>query len=254
MRVEGVLLNYCVVNLVVMDDYIERRIREAEKSDTALTNDVYFTSEGTVVKIYPKYPLSSFYTSFANLLGLRFQYVSRETRMSNEVEVKERIKETGLSAPEVVYRGEEAIEFEKVPGVSGYDYLETCSEREARELGRKVGEFLPELHSKDVALRDFRVSNMHVDEDLELYLIDHEYSVLGSGKVFKWVDELTLFSSVRQTQRYRDFVEGYTEVKNASRTALLFSVFTSLGHAILLERSWGRMKKIFSSIKTDITG
>ncbi len=238
----------------MMEEYIESRIEDADKDDTALTNDVYFTDEGTVIKIYPKYPLTSIYASFVNFLGFKFSYLDRETRMRNEVEVKEGIRDAGLNAPEIVYRGESAIEFGRVPGVSGREYLNSCSEEEARELGVKVGEFLPCLHEKDIALRDLKITNLLVDEDSGIYLIDHEYASLDAGKVFKGIDYLTLFSSARQTSRYSEFREGFLEENGVGRMILFFSILTSIGHALLLERSWDRFMKSLASVSSDLRG
>ena len=54
-----------------MDDYFEDLKRQAEKNDTGLTNEVYLTEEGTVVKTYSRYPLTSILESFTELFNGR---------------------------------------------------------------------------------------------------------------------------------------------------------------------------------------
>ncbi len=232
---------------------ISSKIEDAERDKDALTNKVFFTKYGTVVKVYPKYPITGFYTTITNLLVLELSYVNRKERMENEVKVKEKVRDAGLKAPEVLTVGEKAIEFEKVSGQPGFEFLESCTEDEATELGRKVGGFLSKLHDMDVALRDFRLYNMIVDGD-DIYLIDHEYSRLDAPETLKWVDELTLFSSVRQTPNYMSFRSGYTEKKEVSWTTTFLSSVTSFLHALFIERSFKRLKNVFLSAKKDIMG
>jgi len=81
--------------------------------------------------------------------------------------------------------GEESIEFERVSGVDGFTFLREASNSESEEFGRKVGGFLNEVHSKGVAMNDFRLSNIHVSDSLELYYLDHEYSKLETNPLMK---------------------------------------------------------------------
>ena len=236
-----------------MDEYIAKRVKGAEEDDTALTNDVYFTEEDTVVKVYPKFSLTVLYTMITNIMAFKPSVITREDRMRNEVDVKEEIREAGLNAPEILYQSDNAIEFEMAPGMSGFDYLEDCSGENAERLGQKVGEFLPKLHERGVAIRDFRISNMLVDHG-EVYLIDHEYSVLEANRVLKWFDYLTLFSSVRQSSRYKNFKEGFVKETEIGKSALICSLFSSLIHAFFIERSIDRVKRVYDSIKVDLRG
>ena len=125
-----------------MDDYFEDLKQQAEENDTGLTNEVYLTEKGTVVKTYSRYPLTSMLESFTELLNGRINYVSRNERMSNEVEMKKVLGEKGFGTPQVMEIGEESIEFEKVPGRDGFFFLSEASELESRKIGRKLGDFL----------------------------------------------------------------------------------------------------------------
>ncbi len=233
-----------------MDKRLEEKIEESDRDDEGLTNEVYFTEDDTVIKIYSKYPLTSFYVAFIDVLALKFRYMTRSRRISNEIEVKKEVKAAGLNAPEIIYESGEILEFEMLEGVSGYNYLESCEAEQAQKFGEKVGEFLPVLHSRGVALKDFRVSNMIVGD--EIALIDHEYSAVDANRVLKWFDYLTLFSSIRQTCRYVEFKTGFNEEAIVPKTALFASVVTSFAHALILEQSPGRLKKIIYSVKSDL--
>jgi len=43
-----------------MDDYFEELKKDASENETGLTNGVFFTQKGTVVKTYSRYPITSF--------------------------------------------------------------------------------------------------------------------------------------------------------------------------------------------------
>lgn len=233
-----------------MDQYFEELKKEAEENDTGLTNDVFFTEKGTVVKTYSKYPLTSFIESFTSLLNGRINYISRDERMSNEFEVKRVIKDLGFGTAQVLKIGEESIEFEQVPGVDGFAFLRDASEEESNELGQEIGDFLHGVHSKDVAMNDFRLSNIHVSDSLELYYIDHEYSKLEANSLMKKVDQLTLFSSARQTGNFDSFLKGFKQSNlSVQLLPLVLSIFVFGYHALLLERDLQKfvegMKSVF---------
>lgn len=131
-----------------MEDYFEELREGGELDETGLTNEVVFTEKGTVVKTYSKYPFTSFLESITELLNGRLNYVSRDERMRNEIEVKEIIREIGYGTAEVIEVGGKSIEFERVPGVSGFLYLRDSSDQKARKLGEQVGDFLYKLHER----------------------------------------------------------------------------------------------------------
>lgn len=220
-----------------MDEYFEELKKEAEENDTGLTNDVFFTEKGAVVKTYSKYPLTSFLESFTSLLNGKINYISRDERMNNEVEVKRVIKDLGFGTAQVLEIGEESIEFERVPGIDGFTFLKEASKSDSKELGRKIGKFLHEVHSKGVAMNDFRLSNIHVSDSLELYYIDHEYSKLQANSLMQRVDQLTLFSSARQTGNFEPFLQGFKQSDSSVQLLpLILSVLIFGYHALLLER------------------
>jgi len=231
-----------------MDEYFEKLKREAGEKDAGLTNDVFFIEKGTVVKTYSRYPLTSLFESITGVLNGRLNYISRDERMRNEIEMKNIIRKLGYNTAEVIETGGESIEFERVPGIDGFAFLTEASGLEAEKFGRQIGDFLSELHSNDVAMNDFRLSNIHVDENLELYYIDHEYSEVEANSLMKKVDQLTLFSSARQTGNFSVFLKGFKKSESdLSRFSLVFSIFIFGYHAIFLERS---MKKFVNGLKS----
>jgi len=220
-----------------MDDYFEELKKDASENETGLTNGVFFTQKGTVVKTYSRYPITSFIESLTGLLQGEINYLSRDERMKNEIEVKKIIRELGFNAPEALEVGENSIEFEKVPGVEGFSFLKKSSKTDSERFGRNIGVFLQEVHSRGVAINDFRLSNIHVNSSFELYYIDHEYSKLNANFLMKKVDQLTLFSSARQTGNFKSFVKGFKQSNvSISHLSLLLSIFVFGYHAALFER------------------
>jgi len=229
----------------MVDEEIFEIIEGAEKDEEGLTNEVYFT-DNKVIKIYSKYPLTSFLVSLTTLLT-RPKYYSRGDRMKSENQATKIIEQAdSVGVPKVLESDQDTMIFEKITGSSGHDYLNKCTGDEAYELGVSLRNFFQQIHSENFALRDARISNFII-QNQKIYSIDHEYADLNSNKVTNFIDELTLISSIRQTNNYQSFKKGY----NPGRTALSLSFFTSIAHALLLERSLPRTKKAIKSLKGD---
>lgn len=225
-----------------MEPEIEELLKDAEPIEDGLSNNV-FLKDDKVVKLYSRFPATSFYVSFLEMIHGNLRYVTRTERMQREQDVKEDIKEAGLKTAEITHVGEESMVFMKVPGLSGYEFLNSCETTEAEEFGRKAKDFLKRLHARDVAIRDCRVSNFMVDGE-DIYSIDHEYSSTDPGKIFRFLDELTIISSARQTVRYHEFIEGF----QPHRFAVYLSIITAVYHNLLFERELVRFRRIFSSL------
>jgi tRNA A-37 threonylcarbamoyl transferase component Bud32 len=222
-----------------MDKYFEELKHEAEENNTGLTNDVFFTEKGTVVKTYSKYPFTSFLESFTSLLNGKLNYISRDERMRNEIEFKKKIKDLGFGSAQVIKIGDESIEFDKVPGIDGFTFIKEASQSESKEIGQKIGDFLYDIHNEGVAMNDFRLSNIHVSDSIELYYIDHEYSKLEANSLMQKIDQLTLFSSARQTGNFESFLEGFKKSNsNVKFIPLFLSIFVFGYHALLFDRDY----------------
>jgi len=226
-----------------MEPEIEELLEKAEPIEDGLSNNV-FATEDEVVKIYSRFPATSFYVSFLEIIHGNFTYISREDRMQMEKDVKKDIHEAGLKTAEITQVGEKSIVFRKIPGLSGYDFLNSCGSGEAEKFGGRAKDFLEKLHSRNVAIRDCRVSNFVVDGE-DIYSIDHEYSSTDPGKVFKFLDELTIVSSARQTEKYHEFIAGF----RPHRYAVYLSIITAIYHNLLFERELIRFRRIFASLR-----
>lgn len=218
----------------------------AETLEEGLSNSVY-ASEDRVLKVYTYFPFTSIYATFLEIVNGDITYISRNDRMNVEEEIVEIIWDSGFRCPEILERADNYIIFERVPGKSGYEHLNTCTPQEAEEFGEKVRDFLENLHEHGTALRDSRVSNFIVDGN-EVYSIDHEYASLEAGRFFSFIDELTVTSSARQTVRYLEFVHGF----QPGTFIRILSVFMAIYHTVFFERSLTRLNRIFGSLESDL--
>ncbi len=216
-----------------MTQGIEDLIEEAEKDDEGLTNDVYFT-DNKVIKIYSQFPLTSFLLSATTILSGP-EYYSRKKRMDTEKESLNFFEKCEFKAPQIIEVQEDTIVFQKVEGESGFEYLDQASGEEAASLGERFRDFFDSIHSQGFALRDARLTNFLILDE-NVYFIDHEYADANSNFVTEFLDKLTLISSARQTKNYREFRKGF----NPGLPVRSLSIFTALGHAIMLERSTNR--------------
>lgn len=222
-----------------MQNKIEQELEDAEPIDDGLSNEIYFKNE-EVIKIFRKYPFTSFYTSLLEIPSYRLRYLSRQIRMDNEVAMRDEIRKSGLKSPEITFRGQEALKYKKAKGEPGYSFLNECSSDEAEKLGNDLAEFLKNLHNRNSAIRDIRISNCIIDDDNDIHLIDLEYSDINASKFSKWIDYLQIISSVKQTKNYTEFMEGFGNYYLTQKIATL----TALLHASLLERSIERTKNV----------
>lgn len=231
-----------------MPESLNQRFKNAEPLGDGLTNEVVITEQDTVIKSYSRYPLTSFYTALGSFLAGRFGYISRKKRMDNEVDLKKIIKDTGIvKAPQVLNRKDKLIEFEKVPGDNCFNYLSICSFEEAEFLGETLSRLAKNLHSQRVALRDFRLTNFHI-EDGTIYSIDHEYCVKNSNGLENLIDLITVFSSARQTPNYREFRKSFATEYDVLFIVDWLSAFTSILHSLLIERDVDRVRNAFKNL------
>lgn len=215
----------------------------AEVVEEGLSNEVYFHGD-KVYKTYRFFPVPGLYASLLELMRGRLIFFSRNRRIRNEVKMAELVSNDKVDTADIIEVEDRTIIFEKVPGMSGFNYLSNCSDEEAFKLGQNLKEFLEDIHDKDVALKDCRLSNFIIDDET-VYSIDHEYASLEAGKFFKILDELTVLSSARQTTNYHSFKEGFRPHKYA----VYLSVITAFYHIILFDQELERVKNLFNSFK-----
>lgn len=216
---------------------------DAETVEEGLSNEVYFYND-KVYKVYRFFPVPGLYASLLELFRGRLIFFSRNRRIRNELKMSNLVGNNKVKTAEVLDIKDKTIVFEKVPGVSGFNYLSRCSDEEAFRLGQNLKEFLEDIHDKDVAIKDCRLSNFIIDDET-IYSIDHEYASLEAGKFFKILDELTLLSSARQTTNYHSFKDGFEPHKYA----VFLSIFTAVYHIILFDQELDRLRNLFNSLK-----
>ena len=233
------------VKLISVNNKTRHFKEEGEALEEGLSNNVY-ASEDKILKIYTHFPLTSFYATFLELVTGNLDYISRNDRISVEKEIIPFIEEAGLKSPEILDSGDDFIVFQRIEGESGYQHLNNCTRSEAESFGRDLKSFLVKLHNQGVALRDARVSNYLIGDSI--YSIDHEYASINAGRFFFFIDELTVTSSARQTERYHSFVQGFKPRK----TAVFLSIFMAIYHSILFERNIKRFRRIFGSLRKDL--
>jgi hypothetical protein len=225
-----------------MEDEIQELLEDAEPIGDGLSNHVYAT-EDKVIKIYSRFPFTSFYTSLLEIFEFKLNYIDRGQRMKNEHQLRDSIHKAGFSTPDIHFVGERAIVFERIKGLPGFRYMESCTPEEAEELGERFKKFLDDLHSRGGAIRDCRISNYMIDGD-EVYSIDHEYSGMNSNRVFRFIDDATLLASIRQTPSYRGFARGF----EPSLVVSIASVLLALDHVILFDPEIKRVRNIARSL------
>lgn len=216
---------------------------DAETVEEGLSNEVYFHND-KVYKLYRFFPVPGLYASLLELFRGRLIFFSRNRRIRNELKMSDLVGNNKVKTAEVLDIKDKTIVFEKVPGVSGFNYLSQCSDEEAFRLGQNLKEFLEDIHDKDVAIKDCRLSNFIIDDET-IYSIDHEYASLEAGTFFKILDELTLLSSARQTTNYHSFKDGFEPHKYA----VFLSIFTAVYHIILFDQELDRLRNLFNSLK-----
>ncbi len=224
-----------------MNTEIRELLEEAEVVEGGLSNHVYRTDD-LIIKEYSRFPFTSFYTSLLEIFELKINYIDREERMRNEQEVPERIREAGFSTPDIIRVEDNFMVFERITGTPGFRFVDTASEEELRNLGESFRMFLDDLHSRGGAIRDCRISNYIIAD--EIYSIDHEYSGMNSTAFYRFIDEATLLASVRQTSGYHGFAEGF----KPDRAVRIFSVLLALDHVLLFDREFERVRNIYRSI------
>lgn len=223
---------------------LEKLLEEAEPVGDGLSNTVLATDD-YIIKKYSKYPFTSFYTSLLEVFDFRINYVNRQERMKNEQDMIEVVRDSGVQAPAISLVQDDVIVFDRIRGKDGFLYLNECSSEDSRKLGNEMRNFLDELHRKDAAIRDCRISNFIISEQ-GIYSIDHEYSGMNAGLFFRFLDEATLLASVRQTSGYSNFIEGF----QPSLPAAIASFFLALDHVLIFDRDIERLKNIFDSFRS----
>ncbi len=140
-------------------------------------------------------------------------YTSREDRMRMERRWTDILEDTPLYAPDITAYGDQHIEFEHVSGESMKQYAETAETTDVYEAAVTIGDAMQTLHSRGYALDDNLLNNYMIDENRNIWSIDHEYATDDAYESDKFLDMLTLLSDARHlpADRYNAVRNGIEE-------------------------------------------
>lgn len=237
-----------------MDDFdIDAMVADGEPLDGGMTNDLYLYEEDGeqyVIKEFSPFSKTQLFDAAGTALFKRdWDWRDRDARMDTEEALKDVLHASGVSAPAVLAADDSRMVFDYAPGEDAKTYLEEHPGA-AADVGRMVGDDLGRIHEAGAALVDARLTNIHVEEDLQRYAkdltlhwMDHEYGRVDADPVDRYLDQVTLMSSAGHLDRntYTAFRHGFEDGYGAdvSRKATAVAAATSPGHALLLERDAG---------------
>lgn len=232
---------------------IDAMVAAGEPLEGGMTNDLWLYEEDEeqyVIKEFSGFSKTQLFDAAGTAIFKRdWDWRGRDTRMDTEEAMKDMLHDAGVSAPAVHASDESRMVFEYAPGTDAKTYMEEHPV-EAETVGRMVGDDLATIHEAGAALVDARLTNIHVEEDLqryakdvELHWLDHEYARIEADPVDRYLDQVTLMSSAGHLDRdtytaFREgFEDGYGDAISGKATAV--AAATSPGHALLLERDLG---------------
>jgi hypothetical protein len=189
---------------------VEELMEDTEDlNDDSLTNDLrYNPEEDLIIKKYnttwesiKEKSFTPFFAYGGNVLKAKlFDFPTLASRMNNEVDIKDEIKDLeNVNVPDVELRVNDTIVYEMLDAENLKNYLPENPD-EAYEVGKLAGEGMKEMRSNGIQQTDARPVNIMVDDsddELQLYLVDQEYSnVKGDGgllsKVMRKLNPLRL--------------------------------------------------------------
>lgn len=196
-----------------------------------LTNDIKIKND-TIVKKYNLFPLTSFLQFLTYLVCFKLYYPSREKRIKNDIEFKNKLEKHNFKIPKVKERDNNKVIFEYIDGIQGYEYVNN-KKTDSKEFGENLGILMKRLHSEtQLCLKDARLSNFIV-KNSDIYLIDHEYSLECSNNILKKIDLISLIASSRQSTEYNSFVKGFEKEYPVSKSVKMIAFLSALTSCII---------------------
>ncbi len=194
-----------------LDATVAGKLKAGDRMDGGSTNLVVRSADDTIVKVYSRHPVMSFFLFCAELLMGRWNYPSRAERMRNEHALHQAIADTDLRAPDILYEGRVSLEFAEAPGTDLETYLAGSPPAESYRIGKRLAAILTDLWDDDVCLRDAQLSNFFLTDDGELYSIDNEYAATDPRPGYFSYTVIALFATARHLDpvRYRAFRDGF---------------------------------------------
>ena len=238
-------------------DFVEAEMSspEAEGLGGSLTNELVETQAGTVLKQFCARPKMAYVQMLGRIPSFNLEYQDQQSRIRNEETFRGYTEEMDIEVPDILGVQDEYVEFQTLDGTDMNTYLNQASDDEAYEAGELVGNFLAELHGKDVAFTDLRVNNFMMNER-GLGFVDGEYFSEDASEWEKKMDMITMISSVKQveSEAYKSFRHGfereYGEEIDVYEDAI--STFTSPIHAKILERDTERYENAKANVRNNL--
>jgi len=142
----------------------------------------------------------------------------RKTRTKKEAKIMSDLKRLGLKAPIVYDAKDFSIEMENIEGEKLKDIL---SQKNAREICRKIGHYVSVMHKGNIIHGDLTTSNILVKGG-EIYFIDFGLSVETKSLEQKASDLLTLYQNFQSVhpdiKAWKYFLEGYQRQDEVLKT------------------------------------
>lgn len=125
----------------------------------------------------------------------------RKTRTKGEVKLLTEAKKNGIPVPQVLKKEENTIVMEFINGLNLKENLEKFSEKERKEICKKIGSNISLLHKAGMIHGDLTTSNM-VYYNNEVYFIDFGLGFFSNKTEDRAVD-LLLLEKALESKHYR---------------------------------------------------
>ncbi|MDY6771574.1 MAG: hypothetical protein SV186_06510 [Candidatus Nanohaloarchaea archaeon] len=229
-----------------------------EPLEEGLTNAIWRTDRGTVLKFVAPYSWTVKLINLFQLMFLHFEWITQDRRVANELRAKEVLEELDIRRPDVVWHDGHFIEMELVEGIPLLEHLADTDLQGCYEVGRAKGAELHRLHEYGAAYVDNRCGNTLVTEE-GLASIDHELFREEAPPFLREFDLVTLTASAKmlEPRKYVFFIEGLHagydgifEVDKGFRT--MFTGVAVVGYVLLVKRSPGLVLRAWRNWVYDI--
>lgn len=144
----------------------------------------------------------------------------REQRTVHEAKVITALKKAGVPCPAIILldRGEATIYMQLIEGVELRRALKRMRVREVEEVARELGRIVARMHLGGVAHGDLTTSNVILDQERRIFLVDFGLSAFTREHEELAVDIHLLDRSLQSAHHrvrepfMRSFLQGYVEV------------------------------------------
>ncbi len=178
-------------------------------------NEICLTERGTVRKKIKKIsavpPILSYNILNALLINnFDFYYPSVNERIENELNARKVLLSLGVQVPKTHEIKGNVIERDFIEGETFCKFCETAENEEIYNLAFQIGRETGAVHKKNYAFLDRKTRNIIVDENRNLWSIDHELFSKSSGGRKK--SDIFIFEASLKhlpPERYEPAIDGF---------------------------------------------